>query len=307
MPLSSRAPSPQILSGSVALAAGMMQNITLDTMTSRSNRWLRVEELSVCLYSDPIERLGESGNNYKYPLGSIVQFLATAYRQTLVKDLTPVWLMGPRSHLVVEGGGFSDATFYVFTSNGLSFDPAENYRWRFAKPFYLPPKSAFNMQFKRDGSTADVALTTNVNIEVALRCVQVDEAEARAQKFNSLPYLASFVPTAAAALLPAQSNNQDLANPFTKPLFLQRLTARCRGLETRLGKDYNNAVSLKLTDTRTIVADKMPFHALFPAETFAWTFTRRMEANEYLVAQLFGALNATPQVAIVGYRNEVMP
>lgn len=304
--------SGQILTGSAVLGAGKSTVITTEAMASRSLRWLRCEELSVEIYpqSSPIFGLGQT--LAQQSMGSFVTIKPTAYREGLTNDYFPLWLMGPRPSIQAE----KVVQPLDLANNVDFFGPYETYRWKFAKPFYMPPGGAFLVQAQRNGNALDLAYTTNINIKVALRCTQMTEKQAKAamQKNggNPLPYASSFVPTS----YPAQSADLTFKNQFQVPLYVQRITGRCAGNSALLvytqnqgGVDFLNAAQVQLWDTRTLVSDKVPFSALFSKTSMAWTFTRMLKPSDYLTARLETTNTdaCNPQVAIVGYRNEEIP
>lgn len=299
--------SPQILSGTVSLANGMTQTVNLDAMSSRSHRWLRLEELSLAFWDNGDDTDEEPWYNYGNPIGSVIKVRARAYRQDLMLDYVPAWLIGPRLHY---SGEFANSSVEQIPNYGVF----ETYRWKFAKPFFLPPGSAFVVQlqhpFEYPGQVLDVPTIT---AQVVVRATQMSEREARnmTDKQNPIPYMSAYTPTS----FPAKSNNQDLANPFLTPLFLQRMTGRIGIQPDAAQYGAENGVSygptVKLTDTRTVICEPTQFMTVFPATQCAWTHTRILQPAEYITAELAiptpSFEYAAPQVAIIGYRNEELP
>lgn len=303
--------SPQILSGTVALAAGMTQTITMNAMASRSHRWLRLDELSVSFFPT----VGATANNFSRNLmmGSLVNIRSRAYRQDLMLDYVPTWLLGPRLHAAAEVA--------EQTSGITNYGQFETYRWRFPKPFYLPSGSAFISQLQRNGSTRDIAAGGTINATVAVRGMQMGEGEARAAMAktsdggNPIPYIASYAPSfLAQSYYTNKSNNLDLANPFLTPLQLQRMTARLSQNNNVGGSsspDYGGGLrgcQVRLTDTRTVICEWSDVLDIFPSSQMAWTHTRVLQPAEYITAELKNTVAGlyAPQVAIIGYRNEVL-
>lgn len=296
--------SPQLLSGTVSLAASMMQTVNLGALASRSHRWLRVDEMSVVLYNDPSNAAISTVFN---PRGSFMKIRARAYRQDLMLDYVPIWLIGPRVH---RSGEFSGEN--ALNSNGNVISSVEVYQWKFPKPFFLPPGSAFSVQVLRDGGAIDVIQTALINVSIAVRAAQIGEAEARAGmekgrngSGNPIPFMNAYTPRT----FPNKSNNLDLANPFLVPLQLQRMTGRAFGSDTRNGVDWNNRCTVKLADTRTVICEPTQLLSVFPSTQLGWTHTRVLQPAEYITAELTTTSvdAAQPQVAIIGYRNEVLP
>ena len=307
-------PSPQILSGTVVIAAGQTQTVNLEAMASRSHRWLRLEELAISLYSEE----GESFvNDYDTisPMGAIIKVRARAYRQDLMRDYVPVWLLGPRIH---QAGEIATTA----SNNILNYGQFECYRWKFPKPFYLPPGAAFVLQLQNGENAGDG--TPDITAQVVIRATQLSEAEAKeamrksrdADFGNPIPYISVFslatpddIYTPASEFL--KSSNLELANPFLVPFHLQRITGRI--LELDNGMDYLDDSSLKytlkLTDTRTIICDLSDLISVFPRTSLGWTHTRILQPAEYLTAEFKLQPDAigVPQIAMIGYRNEVMP
>lgn len=309
--------SPQLLTGNVAIGSGKTAVVPSDAMASRSNRWLRVDEMSVTLWANPNSSIL---SRFQYPLGKLVKIRARAYRQDMMLNYVPVWLIGPRLHQAAESESASYGVPPASNSNAIS--TYETYRWKFAKPFYLPPGSAMIAQIQRDGSVADIELNVNINVQVSFRACQVSENIAKdvlhkrgadGQLGNPIPYMAAYAPSA----FPAKSNNRDLANNFLTPLYLQRMTGRCWGTSTNLGADTEDsnpgtasitatAVStVKLTDTRLVICDVSKMASVFPSNQLAWTHKRMLQPGEYITAELntTSADGSTPAVAIIGYRN----
>lgn len=299
-----QSPSPQILTGSVALGPAKTQTISLEAMTSRSHRWLRVEEMGVSLWADPSADTAIASR--AIPMGSYVNIRCRAYRQDLMLNYVPTWLIGPR---LQEFGEYQNIASILSAGNFIG--PMETYRWKFAKPFFLPPGSAFSTQMQRNANTQDLLSAQNINCYVTVRCTQMSEAEARAAmekgrngSGNPVPYMNAYAPLT----FPNKSNNLDLANPFLVPLQVQRMTGRCVGTNTCQGQDTGNITTVKLSDTRVVICEPTPMVAIFSSSRMDWTFTRTLQPAEYISAEL-GTSNATqaaPQVAIIGYRNEVL-
>lgn len=304
--------SPQILSGQVSIAPAQTVTVALDAMASRSHRWLRLDELSLTFYAvAPVTHVSTSGTE----MGSRVKLKAFAYRQALTRDYVPTWLIGPRLHVAAE--------FAIGSTDIPNYSPFETYLWRFAKPFFLPPGSAFNTQLQRDGSTEDLFFSDSIVATLVLRGAQVSEQEARAaiakcrddsgNTGNPLPFIANYSPVFTTSVSNYKSNNLDLANPFLVPLQLQRMTARLRGI----GGDnpaYGTAFGsqIRLTDTRTVICEYQETTNIFPATQAAWTHRRLLQPAEYITAELKPAAPSgtpvyLPEVAIIGYRNEVLP
>lgn len=286
--------SPQILNGSVDLAAAMSQTITLDTMASRSQRWYAAHELSVSL------SISEGEADY---LGRIVNIRSRAYKNEMMLNYLPVWLMGPRQHIAAE---YTNAS-----TNAAGFSQFETYLWKFPKPFYIPPGGAFVVQMQRNGSQADLDAEGVVHVEIALRGMQLSTKEglAAAQKIrqqgNPIPYMSAYTPLT----FPNKSNNLDLANPFLVPLFLQRMTARIADANFEsLGQSYavDTGYQIQLSDTREVICETTDILNVFPATKLAWTHTRILQPQEYITAELSRDSGKTgyPQVAIIGFRNE---
>lgn len=298
-------PSPQILSGNVALGMGKTQTISLETMASRSHRWQRLDEMSVSFFIDPFST-GITSADAAAPMGSFINIRARAYRQDLMLNYVPTWLIGPR---LQQLGEYTSTT--GIKSNNQFLGAFETYRWKFPKPFYLPSGSAFSVQLQRNGGTKDQVYTTNINAHLTVRGMQVAENDAiqamknGRQNGNPIPFMASYVPTT----FPNKSNNLDLANPFLIPLQLQRMTGRCVGTNTCQGVDTGNIATVKLSDTRIVTAEPTGMLTMFGSTQLAWTFTRVLDPGEYISAELATSNSAqsAPQVAIIGYRNEVMP
>lgn len=290
--------SPQILSGTVDLANGMTQTVNLDAMSSRSHRWLRLEEMSLAFWDDGDDTDESPWYNYNLPIGSVIKVRARAYRQDLMLDYVPAWLIGPRLHY---SGEFANSSVEQIPDFGVF----ETYRWKFPKPFFLPPGSAFVVQlqhpFEYPGQDLEVPTIT---AQVVVRGTQMSEREARNMmgKQNPIPYMSAYTPTS----FPAKSNNLDLANPFLTPLYLQRMTGRVKNYSDN-GVAYGPTV--KLTDTRTVICEPTQFMTVFPATQCAWTHTRILQPAEYVTAELAvtAADTTEPQVAIIGYRNEELP
>lgn len=306
--------SGQILSGSGSLAPGKSSVITTESMASRSLKWLRVEEMTVQLWPNKSAALAPPAGiplNLQ-SMGSFLTVKPTAYRVSLTNDYTSVWLLGPRSSVQAEKVPQPTDLF----SGAETFGSFESYRWKFAKPFYMPPGAAFLVQVQRNGNALDLAFTPTINIRVIVRCTQISEKGARAAMMknggNPLPYASSFVPTS----YPAQSSELTFKNQFQTTLFVQRITGRCAGFAASMtlaqnqgGVDYTNAAQVQLWDTRTLISEKVPFNTLFPRTSLAWTFSRSLTPAEYLTARLYTS-NPTicaPQVGMVGYRNEEIP
>jgi len=306
--------SGQILSGSASLAPGRSTTITTESMASRSLKWLRVEEMTVQLWPNKAVALAPPAGDAlnQQSMGSFLTVRPTAYRVSLTNDFTPLWLLGPRSSVQAEKVPQPTDLF----SGAETFGAFESYRWKFAKPFYMPPGAAFLVQAQRNGNALDLAFTPSINIRVIVRCTQISEKGARAAMLknggNPLPYASSFVP----ASYPAQSADLTFKNQFQTTLFIQRMTGRCAGYSSLMafaqnqgGIDYTNAAQVQLWDTRTLLSEKVPFHTLFPRTSLAWTFTRSLKPTEYLTARLYTSNSAVcaPQVGMVGYRNEEIP
>lgn len=301
--------SPQILSGTVALASGKMQTISMDAMASRSQRWLRLDELSVAFYQDPV---ASNALYFSNMMGSLVQIRARAYRQDLMLNYVPTWLLGPRLHKSAEYAG---VTTGIANSLGRDYSPFETYRWKFPKPFFLPPGAAFIVQLQRDGSTGDVNAGGSINAQVVVRAAQMSEGEARAAMTksregsgNPIPYMAAYTPVFPSANYTNKSNNLDLANPFLTPLQLQRMTGRIRNTGS-VQYGTVSGTSVKLSDTRTVICDWTDMLQVFPSTQLAWTHTRILQPAEYITAELKNRAASADQlqVAIIGYRNEVLP
>lgn len=295
--------SPQILSGRVSLGPGASQTIALDAMASRSHRWLRLDELALSLWVEPQAAVG--GNNAD--LGGFVQIRARAYRQDLMLDYVPAWLMGPRMHRVAE---YAPSPAGVLDGSGNSYGSFCTYRWKFPKPFYLPPGAAFVTQLRRNKYYSASDLTALINAELVVRAAQMSETEARAAmekgqrgSGNPIPFMAAYTPLFPSGSYTNKSGNLDLANPFLTPLYLQRMTGRTINGEVAAG-----GYSIRLADTRTIITEWTEFTNIFPTTSKAWTHTRVLQPSEYVTAELKNPSGGgTAQVAIVGYRNEVLP
>lgn len=308
--------SPQILSGSVVIGRGKMQTVAMETMASRSHRWFRVDELSVSFF--PTAGVGADSFNSQRLMGSFVWIRARAYRQDLMMNYVPTWLLGPRLHEVAEVAPLSANINF---GDPTQYGPFETYRWKFPKPFFLPPGSAFITQLQRNQiyDTFDA----DINANIVVRGAQLSEQEARAamQKGregsgNPLPYIAAFTPQFTNNLQTKKSNNLDLANPFLVPLQLQRMTARAGPLylANQDAPPFGNPTysRVRLTDTRTIICEVSPMRVIFPQTQLAWTHTRVLQPGEYITAELRNFTTGEsgyeegPQVAIIGYRNEVL-
>lgn len=295
--------SPQILSGTVSLTSGQTQTVTLESMASRSHRWLRLDELSLVFYMTPS---ATTYPNQSQMMGSVVGVRARAYRQDLMLNYVPTWLLGPRLHVGAEIYPNSTAP------NVVNYGSLETYRWKFPKPFFLPPGAAFVTQLQRSGSAADLLIGGTMNAQVVVRAVQMGEKEVETYLKgkngvleNPIPYIASYAPTS----FPNKSNNLDLANPFLVPLHLQRMTARVYSTATG-GSPYGikYGTSVKLSDTRTVICEWSELFHIFPTTQMAWTHKRVIQPTEYITAELSTNVlaNTYPQVAIIGYRNEVL-
>lgn len=296
--------SPQILSGTVVLSPGQTQTVSLEAMASRSGRWLRLEELSLAFYEEMASLERETVFSPSFLMGSVINVRARAYRQDLMLDYVPTWLIGPRLHVAAEQAVTSASAIPYY---GVF----ETYRWKFPKPFYLPPGSAFVVQLQRD-SYYDDSSVLDINAQVVVRATQLSEQEARAamtkgrdgMSGNPIPYIAAYAPRS----FPNKSNNLDLANPFLVPLYLQRMTGRMLTGDNGIneyGMLYGPTV--KLTDTRTVICDPTQMITIFPRTHMAWTHTRVLQPGEYITAELTKTTTTTPSVAIIGYRNEVLP
>lgn len=312
--------SGQVLYGTAPLSSGQSTVLTTEAMASRSLKWLRCEEMSVVLVPRA-SNVFTFGEFKAQSMGSFVTIKPTAYRVSLSNDFVPAWLLGPRCNALTE---FVQNPSNKVLAAGFQVGNMETYRWRFPKPFYMPPGAAFLVNLQRNGNPLDVAFSMIIDTHVSVKCVQVTAQEAReAMKKNGgnpLPYIAPFVPPEP-LVYPAQSANKQLANQFQSTLFVQRMTGRCAGYSDYYnllvnnggglvaGADLTNIAQVRLSDTRTIVCDKVPFGSIFPTTRMAWTFTRKLEPNEYLTAQLFtsNSVVSAPQVAMVGYRNEPIP
>lgn len=315
--------SGQVLSGTAPLEPGQSIVITTEAMASRSLKWLKCEEMSVVLVPRASAVFaGLAGNTTRnQSMGSFVTLKPTAYRVSLSNDFVPAWLLGPRCNVLTE---FVQSPSNKVLVAGNQVGPFETYRWRFPKPFYMPPGATFLVNAQRNGNALDLLYDTIIDINISVKCSQVTEGEAkkamRANGGNPLPYIAPFVPPEP-LVYPAQSANKQLANQFQTILFVQRMTGRCAGIAPSYptilstnqgliaGADLMNIAQVRLADTRAIICDKAPFGSIFPTTRMSWTFTRKLEPNEYLTAQLYtqDSTISAPQVAMVGYRNEPIP
>lgn len=295
--------SPQLLSGNVILnqaAAGTVVNgvttpvfgtINLDTMASRSRRWFLADSFRI--QASPLLSSVEAPALFSALFTPAVSVKLSAYRTALTRDYTSTRLLGP-STFEASTTSFSDSV-----RQGTKYFAAEqNYRWIFPRPFLIPPGDAFNVQVKLDfvpislfGPFPPQDVSIDVSVAVSGKMVGEDEARRLYSGKNPLPYVTSFetpfpntlaIPLAPIAVV---SSNLELANPFTRPLFVQRMIgANTSVLSGQSG--LNLPFDVAISDTRTIVADTQPFVNLFSPQCSAWTFKRVLQPTEYLKAKL---------------------
>lgn len=294
--------SPQLLSGSVILSKGDTASLNINLMTSRSSRWLRVEEISFCLYATPFP----DGEGPQANLGELVEFEGKFLDFKLTSDFVPVWLVGPRIHQCAEYE--EDGSIGGIKVGLNNVGPFETYRWKLPKPVYLPPGAAINLTFRRKATaknTFPVDGTGKIYVECAVRATQL-AASASLPKENCIPFITAFTPET----FPALTSGLDLSNVFTSDFYAQRLTSRVAlnnaQNNEKTGTDFKNEVVITMSNNLVEVCDEARLHSVFPASQMAWTYTRIMAPRDYLKVkfQVAPSSVAQPQIALIGYRKE---
>lgn len=310
--------SPQILSGNVDLPVEEVGQdsygtVTLDTLASRSRRWFLAESLRI-----QAVQTSTTAGPFTADLPPIFSVKLSAYRSALTRDYTNIDLLGPSTFLMGGFGGNQNVA-----SAGQAISNARRVHWVFSKPFLIPPGDAFNAQFKYTSPSGGVpafSRTFNLSVSLAGRMVGKDEAYRLHAGKNPLPYVTSFEPLNTLGYTPAEnyvaiSNNLELANPFTRPYFVQRMIGASPNFNAYAYNVGPFPVDIEVSDTRTVVAERQNFRNLFSMQTSAFTCKRILQPTEYYKVKLTG-LPITPSfsiptnivgVSIVGHREEEMP
>lgn len=309
---------PQVLSGSVdvdfsTVTRPSYAQLNLDVMSTRSRRWFLAERLSIQVSPLTVTPLSPTDRVFYS-----VKMKSSAYRQDLTRAYTNIQLLGPSTFFVGEFSSSGNINTVV-GGGGTILPSTMHTRWIFPRPFLLPPGDAFSAQFEVDPNNTNVAEGT-VRISVALcgKVISEDLAGTMFKGRNPLPYVTSFEPPNSLTI-PAytESSNLELANPFTRPLFGQRITSQPSTFYLPDGAGaYNNIFGsvnpsswdIELKDTRTMVAERQNMSTLFHPQASAWTFNRVLNPTEYLKAKIWdnrisgAAATYIPSIALIGYR-----
>lgn len=311
--------SPQILSGNVTLPIeenghDAYGTVTLDTMASRSRRWFLAESLRI-----QTAQVSTATGPSTPQLDPVFSVKLSAYRVSLTRDYTNINLLGPSTYFM---GGFGGNQSVQQSPVSEVFGNTHRVHWVFPKPFLIPPGDAFNAQVKYTSyefGVLDATRNYNISFSLAGRMVGEDDAKRLHAGKNPLPYVTSFEPINTLGYVPPQnyaviSSNLELANPFTRPLYVHRMNGASPIFNTYAYNQGPFPVDIEVMDTRTLVAERQNFRNLFNMQSSAFTCKRVLLPTEYFKAKLFG-LPITPftipsniaGVSIVGYREEEMP
>lgn len=232
---SSKYDSPCVLISSVSVPRGGATPLNFAAMAKRSRGWLKISEIQFSI--DPgiiLNRTSVNGLSPGDQYGGLINVDCGVGRHRMTNGQIPVWLLGPRLSVF---GEYGQQTYLNSPNTGLGgtnrMPVINNYTWRLPKPMLVPPGTSLGMLITRpselllDGATP---LPNAMTVEVSAKGVQL--AKPPKNRETDIPYVTYFRgpylnPTA--LLLECGqgfATGNSLANPFNKPLMVERFTQR---------------------------------------------------------------------------------
>lgn len=230
--------APVVLVSRVSLARGASQPLNFAAMANRSRGWLEVNEIAFTI--DPGFVNGRSGPNGITPgdqYGGLITVDCGVGRHRMTNGQVPVWLLGPRLSYYGELG---QQSYLAGPDQGLGqtcFLPVINcYTWKLPKPMLVPPGTSMGMLLSRpsvgflDPGTGAIPFPNPMTVEVAVKGKRL--AKAPRVRETDVPYATYFAtnPLDTVAQLAecgqGFATGNSLANPFAKPLMVERFTQR---------------------------------------------------------------------------------
>lgn len=193
------------------------------------------------------------------------------------------------------------------TGLGVLYTPTNGVTFRLPKPMYLGAANTVDRLIPRIHNNTSTAITMTVSYACrrAENGVQPED--------NWFPYIASYISpsfqlNSSTAPFLFESSPNDLVNPYSVPLLVDRLVGFIGTNSALPANGYNSRVyvgeliNCRLLDTngRPVVRDLTAFNALFNLQNNAWQARGLIRPHEYYIAQISYDNNAAANLVVPG-------
>lgn len=202
--------TPVVLSGSCQVNRNNTGQPPALDLTYPFRKALWIEEIRFQIYKD------QEGSVITRPqLGANIAMTMALGRHYIARYPVPIWLLGTVQDRTMEG---------VSLATDVTQDVSQ-YRWRLPAPLYLEPGQTLLPIFQRGipAGLPDDGMTNAFTVWVTY-AGRVASPNAPRPKTIQVPFVSPFITDTSATY--QETTENDLANPFDKPLRVQRLTGR---------------------------------------------------------------------------------
>ncbi len=265
------------------------------------------------------ETAGSGSLSLPGKVGGAIRAKFTLGRMEVSRGFVPIWLYSTPIQ-----------DYYEWALETTGEEPeevdhsTEFYRWKLPQPLFIDAGQQFMPEFSRP-LAAPLDCTESVTIDISYSCRALPVNIRKPEEIH-VPYISAFTPdiVTSGADQTQASDELDLVNVFSKPLFAQRMTGRIydpRGVDTvylngvsgegvALGLEPGvggKIITVKMADTYgyTMFREFTPFGQAFDTARRAFTFHQCLWQKERYVATVQGIpANVQPQIALIGFRRE---